>query len=538
MKQSLASPPSLSNVPGNAPGKSLQILLAGLAQVDACHERDIQGLSLDSRHVKANDLFLAVSGKTYDGRDYIDAAVRNGAIAVVRDKTAPVPHLHSRPRPQAQSQLQSQLDGDPHAARHRAPVPNFEVADLSAHIGAIAARFFEHPSARMRVLGITGTNGKTTCAYLLAQALNRLGQRCALMGTIGNGFVGALQPATLTTADALSTQRTLAKLLAERATAVCVEVSSHGLQQGRVKQVAFDIAVLTNLSHDHLDYHGDMARYERAKQRLFEFDGLHCAVLNADAPFGRRLLRKHRAARCVSYGLQGGAVRARNLQINAHGIAFEVAYRGRVERICSPLLGAVNVPNLLASIAALLACGYDLGQIAAHADAWQAPPGRMELLRATPSQPQPAVVIDYAHTPAALASALGSLTEFCQGALWVVFGCGGDRDRDKRPQMGAVAESLADHVIVTDDNPRSEDPQRIAAQIVSGMQSRATVIHARQLAIETAIGQAAREDIVLVAGKGHESTKTIGARVLACKDRDLALAALQRKAMKNKARGS
>ena len=495
--------------------KSLHALLDGLTTVSPHCDRAIGGLSLDSRRVSANDLFIAVPGSVCDGRDHIEQAVQNGAAAVARE---------------AVDDAQAER-GARGAFEFCYGVPSFDIADLRRHIGGIAARFFDHPSAHMRLIGITGTNGKTTCAYLIAQALSALGQRCALMSTIGTGFVGALQPSPLTTADAIATQRTLASLLKRKAAAVCVEVSSHGLEQGRVNQVAFDVALLTNLSRDHLDYHGTMKNYERAKRRLFEFDDLGCAVINVDDAFGRRLLRQHGAARCIGYGLNSlskGDLRAQKVRLNENGIAFEAHYRGQAAPVRSSLIGAVNVPNLLAAIAAMLCCGYDLKQIAATAGQWRAPPGRMELLRAR--QSQPAVVVDYAHTPDALERALASLAALCRGRLWVVFGCGGDRDRGKRAAMGRLAETLADRVIVTDDNPRSEDPRQITAQIVRGMKSSdATVIHDRRRAIETAIaGAVAGEgDMVLVAGKGHETTQTVGDRVSNLDDRAIVTAALE-----------
>lgn len=511
------------------PPRSLRALLEGLAKVGAREERGINGLSLDSRRVNAHDLFIAVPGGTRDGRDYIRDAVRSGAVAVAREKRcdgrrrqhAHQPHAH---QPHERQQHQHQ----PHEHPHACGVPSFDIAGLDKHIGTIAARFFEHPSARMQLIGITGTNGKTTCAWLIARALDLLGRRCALMSTVGTGFAGALQPSPLTTADAISTHRTLASLLARKAAAVCVEVSSHGLEQGRVNRVEFDVAVLTNLSRDHLDYHGSMAHYGRAKQKLFQFDSLQSAVINADDRFGQQLLdhmtgRGRGAVRCLGYGIDGGDLRARNVELNENGIAFDAHWRGQSAQIRSTLLGAVNVPNVLAAIATLLCCGYDLGQIAATAGKWRPPPGRMELLRK--SRSQPAVIVDYAHTPDALKRALQSLAELCRGKLWVVFGCGGDRDHGKRPLMGRVAERFADRVVITDDNPRTEKPEEIAAQIAAGMKTAAAVLHDRRRAIETAIAAATAEDIVLVAGKGHETTQVRGRRAVELSDRDIVAAA-------------
>ena len=518
---------------------SLGALLAGLATVESRDERDIHGLSLDSRRVGANDLFIAVPGAERDGRDYIPQAVQNGAVAVAREKSPR--EKSAREKSSTASPAKTAERSSKQAPEHDYGVPGFDIKGLKEHIGTIADRFYAHPSAQLRLIGITGTNGKTTCAYLLAQALDLLGQRCALMSTVGTGFINALQPSALTTADAVATHRRLAALLADGADAVCVEASSHGLAQGRVNGVAFDVALFTNLSRDHLDYHRSMARYGRAKGKLFRFAGLHSAVVNVDDPFGRQLLTEHRAAHVLGYGLgakdgakDGADLRPLNLRLDENGIAFEVEYRGPTSRarapVRSPLIGELNVPNLLAVIATLVACGYDLAQIAAAVSRCRPPPGRMELLTSSPSRP--AVVVDYAHTPDALERALVSLSELCRGKLWVVFGCGGDRDRGKRPLMGAVAERFADRVIVTDDNPRTENPATIVAQIVKGMEAGATakvtVRHDRRRAIETAIAGAAAGDIVLVAGKGHETTQTIGGRVRELNDRDIVAAVPER----------
>ncbi|MGR3915047.1 MAG: UDP-N-acetylmuramoyl-L-alanyl-D-glutamate--2,6-diaminopimelate ligase [Gammaproteobacteria bacterium] len=482
------------------PPKSLRELLRGLAEVTQRDERRIAGLSQDSRSIGAGELFIAVPGAAHDGRDYIEDALHNGAAAIAREKS-------------------------PARARHAGHAPSFDIADLQHHIGAIAARFFDHPSAHMRIIGITGTNGKTTCAYLLAQALGALGRRCALMGTLGAGFIGALRPIAgeMTTPGAIDTQRILAELLAMRAAAVCVEASSHALAQGRAAAVEFDVALLTNLSRDHLDYHRDMRAYARAKEVLFRGARLGAAVINIDDPFGRKLLRRHRADNCLRYGLRGGDVRAHDVQVSDAGIELELEHKTRRARLRSSLLGALNVPNLIAAAATLIACGYELGAAAAALGNCVPPPGRMELLRA---ESQPGVVVDYAHTPDALARALESLRALCRGRLWVVFGCGGGRDHGKRAQMGAAAEAGAARVIITDDNPRFEDPAQITAHIAAGMRAAPIIIHGRRRAIHAALSAAAPDDIVLVAGKGHETTQNCGARMLHFNDREAVMQAL------------
>lgn len=485
--------------------RRLRDLLRGVAEVAAGDDVTVTGLCLDSRAVQPGDLFFALPGGTHDGRDFTAQAVARGAVAVARESGGS-------------------------GGSENLSVPQFDIDDLRAHVGRIAARFYGEPSARMRVIGVTGTNGKTTCAWLIAQALGGVGgagERCALLSTVGGGFIDEeLQLAKLTTADAPATQRALADFRARGADAVCVEASSHGLAQGRLGGIAFDVALLTNLSRDHLDYHRDMADYRAAKRALFECDGLGHAVINLDDDFGRELLGQHRAAECMTYAVDNAAadVCARGVESTVDGVAFEADFRGETAAVRAPLLGRVNAPNLLAAIAVGLCCGRGLGELAAAARHWRAPPGRMELLR---RPGRPGVVIDYAHTPDALTRALASVAELCAGRLWLVFGCGGDRDRGKRPQMGRAAMAAA-RVIVTDDNPRFEAPARIAADIVAGMDAgAATVIHDRRAAIETAIAGAAEDDLVLVAGKGHERTQTGGGRVVEFSDRAVAAAALE-----------
>ncbi len=515
--------------------RSLKALLECLVEVSPSDERDIKGISLDSRQVGKDDLFIAVPGNTCDGRDFIQQAVQNGAAAVAHDGK------------------KDEVDVKQHAlyastAARR--VPDFAIHALKKYIGGIADRFYGSPSSRMLVIGITGTNGKTTCAYLITQALNLLGKRCALMSTIGSGFIdanqanafhesgheikeGKFQPAGLTTADAITTHRRLAELLAARAEAVCVEVSSHGLIQGRVNQVAFDVALFTNLSRDHLDYHRDMKRYANAKRKLFNFFGLRSIVLNVDDPFGCELLDERMVNEAVTYGFEMGDLRAKKLKLDGDGIVMEMEYHGQTAVVQSPLIGEINARNLLSAIATLIACGYDLKAIAAALSECRPPAGRMEVIHS--NRAQPVVVVDYAHTPEALQQALRSLRELGDGNLWVVFGCGGNRDRGKRAQMGTVALRFADRIIITDDNPRDEKPAYIVAQIMrgmpkditTGMSPKVTINHDRRRAIQIAIATADANDIVLIAGKGHETTQTIGRKIYPLSDGEMATAVLK-----------
>jgi UDP-N-acetylmuramoyl-L-alanyl-D-glutamate--2,6-diaminopimelate ligase len=416
--------------------RQLRELLDGITRVPGVANRDVRGLQTDSRRVQPGDLFLAVPGMVTDGRDYIGDAVASGAAAVV-------------------------YETDDGFALRAAPVPVFGVSGLRHRIGIIADRFYDAPSRRMVVIGVTGTNGKTTCTQLLAQALDQAPRRCAVIGTLGYGFPGALNASLHTTPDAMTLQRLLA-ILRGRRRAVAMEVSSHALEQGRVNGVAFSVAVFTNLTRDHLDYHGDMQAYGKAKAGLFAMEGIKHAVINHDDLFGRSLLAGVDAQiRILSYGIEGGDVRAREVRLLPDGLRARRSAEGETE-LRSPLIGRFNA-NLLAVLATSLALGVARrGRDAARARAGPRPRGAFRRARGLPL-----VVADYAHTPDALERSLPCATRAWQA--WCVFGCGGDRDRGKRPVMGEIAERLADSVVLTDDNPRHESGDAIIADILGGM---------------------------------------------------------------------
>jgi UDP-N-acetylmuramoyl-L-alanyl-D-glutamate--2,6-diaminopimelate ligase len=381
------------------------------------------------------------------------------------------------------------------------------IEDLRQHLGAIAARFYGGPSASMTVIGVTGTNGKTSTVQMLAGALDRLGQRAGSIGTLGVGLAGDLKAAERTTPDVITVHAELAALRAAGASHVAMEVSSHALDQQRVDAVQFDLAVFTNLTRDHLDYHGSMQAYGEAKARLFAWPGLRAAVLNIDDAFGRTL-----AARLVdrvpviSTGVETAEanVRASSVEASAAGLSFHLHTPWGEADVASPLLGRFNVANLLAVAACLGALRQDFADIVEALEHLAPVPGRMSRLGGHGGQPL--LVVDYAHTPDALEQALASLREHCAGCLICVFGCGGERDTGKRPAMAAIAERLADRVIVTDDNPRGEDGDAIVAAIMQGF-ARADRVHVerdRARAIARALNDADARDVVLVAGKGHE----------------------------------
>ncbi len=479
---------------------ALRDLLVGLASVEPAHNREIADLALDSRRVRPGTLFFAVPGESGDGRTFIPDAIARGAAAVV-------------------------FEPEGYAAPADLPVTAFGIPNLKRRIGAIAERFYGAPSAQLVVVGVTGTNGKTTCTQLLSRALVGLGRRCAVIGTLGNGFPGALQAGTHTTPDAVRVHALLAEFRAAGASHISMEVSSHALDQGRVDGIAFDGVVFTNLTRDHLDYHGDMEAYGRAKARLFDWPNLRFAVINVDDPFGRAL-RERIAGRVKiwSFGLRAGEVRATDIRPLPDGFALHIETPMGAATIQTALLGRFNVENLLAVLATLLACDVPLNDALAQLRAATPVTGRLERFRGANTA---TVVVDYAHTPDALEQALLALREHAPGRLWCVFGCGGDRDRGKRPLMGAIAERLADTVVLTDDNPRHESPEQIVADIVAGMRSPPRVVRDRAQAIRTVIREARAGEIVLLAGKGHEDYQQVGDTRVPFSDRDLVRGLLQ-----------
>jgi UDP-N-acetylmuramoyl-L-alanyl-D-glutamate--2,6-diaminopimelate ligase len=480
-------------------------LLDGIANVPAIESREVLDLTLDSREVRPGSLFFALPGRTVHGLKFAAEAAARGAGVVLWEPGAEV----------APPKLPS--------AVFAAAIPGLK--DL---VGRIADRFFNWPSAHLRITGITGTNGKTTCAYLLAQCLERLGSQAAYMGTIGWGRVASLERPTLTTPDVVTLHRELAQLRAAGVREVAMEVSSQALDQHRVDAVRFHMAAFTNLSRDHLDYHETMAAYGAAKAQLFDVPDLKHIVLNVGDAFGRECARKL-AGRVPLTAVWIGAgdsgwlaeseLRATRVNLGQRGVSMQLDGSFGKAEVATRLLGRFNAENALVVIACLLSLDVPLAEAARVLAECVPPPGRMEVV-APGVLDKPMAVVDYAHTPDALAKALGALREHCQGALWCVFGCGGDRDPGKRSLMGAIADEAADRIIVTDDNPRSENPQAITRDIVSGIKAKAVrVIHDRGEAIGTALREAGAGDVVLIAGKGHEDYQIYGATRRSFSDR-------------------
>jgi UDP-N-acetylmuramoyl-L-alanyl-D-glutamate--2,6-diaminopimelate ligase len=466
-------------------------------------------ISGDSRQVNRGDAFAAMPGTRADGRKFIADALAHGAGAVLWE-------------PQG-------FAWNPEWTPPQLPVEN-----LKGKLGAIADFIFGSPSQALWVVGVTGTNGKTSCTHWIAQCLDRCGRRAAILGTLGTGFVGALEPATRTTPDAALLHEMLARYKSAGARSIAMEVSSHGLDQGRVNGVAFDVALFTNLTRDHLDYHGTMAAYGAAKAKLIAWPGLHARVVNADDAFGQSLADDARAhgRKVLTYGLANADVVATRMATTPRGIALSVATPWGRGDLPTGLVGAFNASNLLGCLAVLLASDVALPEALAALATVEAPPGRMQRLG---GGIQPLVVVDYAHSPDALEKVLTALKSAVMegGALVCVFGCGGDRDAGKRPEMGRVASALADRVIVTSDNPRSEDPAAIASAIVHGIRetgNRHWVVDLdRKTAIDAGVDGARPGDVVLIAGKGHEDYQEVNGARTYFSDVEVAAAALARR---------
>jgi UDP-N-acetylmuramoyl-L-alanyl-D-glutamate--2,6-diaminopimelate ligase len=483
----------------------LSELLAGIATIDPSRDISVSGLSLDSRSIRSGEAFVALRGGSSHGITFAPSALASGASIVLAE--APPPAAFERESEIGNRESQKRTSPIPDS---RFPIPVFWIDDLRANLGEISARFFGRPSAAMTMIGVTGTNGKTSIVQLVASALQSLGATSATIGTLGTGLVGAIKEGARTTPDVISVQGLLAEFRDAGASHVAMEVSSHALDQGRVDAVEFDVAVFTNLTRDHLDYHGTMENYGAAKRKLFAWPTMRAAVVNVDDAFGRQLADAlHDDVQQIRYAIDNAAeVRAEKVRSNERGLEFRLITPWGESTLVTPLLGHFNIYNLLAVAGCLGALGYDFAQIESALTTLKPVAGRMNRLGGGDA---PLVVIDYAHTPDALEQALTSLRAHTSGQLICVFGAGGERDQGKRPQMGAIAERLADRIIVTDDNPRGENGDDIVAQILAGLhqRERANVQRDRDAAIRAAVCDARAGDVVLIAGKGHEPYQEI-----------------------------
>jgi len=503
------------------------VLLSDLLKdrVDAaqCLGVKVSGLTIDSRAIKAGDCFVALKGTVTDGAHYIQQAVSDGAVAVIIDDATEVA-----------------IDSS------KITVPVVRVTSLSEGVSSIAGRFYNNPSDNLSLVAFTGTNGKTTCSRLYAQLVAKVSlysgvKQSAYMGTTGYGI--ALSQATdamhsafeskqvngagLTTPDAVSVQRIMAELLNNGAQSVALEASSHSLVQHRLKALQIETAVFTNLSRDHLDYHYDLASYAAAKASLFDMPLIKTAVINLDDPVGSQIIKSLRSdIRRFTFSLnnQAADIYCSDIRLSSSGISAMISTPWGSGELCSALLGEFNLSNLLAIIGVACSKGASLKACLNALPCLEAVPGRMEALS---TEMQPQVVVDYAHTPDALEKALQALKPNCEGKLWVIFGCGGNRDTGKRSEMGRVAERFADTLVVTSDNPRNESPKQIAEHILQGITGDVQVELDRKQAIAFSIHQADPQDIVLIAGKGHENYQIIGDNKEPFSDQKEALKALK-----------
>ena len=482
--------------------KSLSELFEGIIAIESPF--NVSGLAIDSREVKPGDLFMAYRGTYVNGIEYIDSAIKAGAVAIAIDSVEKIDEA-------------------------KISVPVIKVPELRKQVGIISSRFYEEPSKAMCVIGVTGTNGKTTVSYLIAQALSMCGKHSALIGTLGYGRLKQIEAGHMTTPDPIKLHSLFANWCNE-IDSVAMEVSSHALDQGRVAGVEFDIAVFTNLSRDHLDYHQSLESYGEAKSLLFKFPGLKHAVINADDDYGKKLIEElsgkidliaytfkkeqseFKSIRTVSCDIE--QVEGLTTRLNIESPWGQVS-------VHTSLLGRFNLENILAAFSTLCLTGINAEEAAKAISSFSGIPGRMEYFSA---KDKPVLVVDYAHTPDALEKALKALRPYCKGKLHCVFGCGGDRDAGKREQMGTIAESLADCVVLTNDNPRSEAPEHIVEQILDGIKDKdkVTIRYDRSDAITNTFLNANKDDVVLIAGKGHETTQQIGKDLLPFSDRELA----------------
>ena len=476
-----------------APDRSVDLarLLKGWVAAEAIPSLDVTGIESDSRKLKPGTLFLATKGLHRHGLEFLDQALAAGCPAVAYD-------------PEGAEVIRGLGDS---------MVPLIAVPDLTRNLGLMAARFYEEPSAALNVIGVTGTNGKTSCTHFLAEAVQG-SRQASVVGTLGWGKPGHLRLTQHTTPEPIELQRILAHLRDEGFQMVAMEASSHGLAQGRLSGVRFQGAVFTNFSRDHLDYHGTMDAYLEAKLELASWPGLRFIAFNAEEAFAAPIVARMSGklellgfcSESYQTALEIPLLRFGAASYHPEGMRFDVIHQGRRATIKTALYGDFNVENLTATLAAMLCLGIEFDLAISHLEKVVAVPGRMERVPCKGRQ----VIVDYAHTPDALATVLEGVRKHAPSNLWVIFGCGGDRDRGKRSEMGAVASAMADHIVLTDDNPRTEDGDQIIRDILSGIsRPDAIVIRDRRVAIRHALEAIGPEDLLVVAGKGHETTQEV-----------------------------
>lgn len=499
----------------------LSDLLIDIVNPDLCPELKITGLSIDSRQIKNGDCFVALKGNMTDGANYMQQAIDQGAVVALVDETSDVT-----------------IDAP------KVGIPVLWIKNLSSTVSKIAGRFYSYPSRKTKLVAFTGTNGKTTCSRLYAQLISDIDAvnqeiNAAYIGTTGYGLINdqSIQLDNdasikkeknigLTTPDAVSVQRIMAELTHLGANYIAMEASSHSLVQHRIADLDINTAVFTNLSRDHLDYHKDLESYAAAKAKLFAMPSIETAIINIDDKVGRKIAADLNAdIRLLTFSLENkqADVHCTSICMSIEGIDATIVTPWGDGRLRSPLVGDFNLSNLLTVITVACSQGYSLSKCLPVVPQLAAVPGRMEMVS---MDYKPKVIVDYAHTPDALEKVLSALKSHCSGQLWVIFGCGGDRDTGKRSQMGKVADTYADRVVITNDNPRNEIPEQIVEHILQGIDGEVTIDLGRASAISNSIKQANDDDIILIAGKGHENYQIVGNQRLPFSDYEQAMLAL------------
>jgi len=484
---------------------SLGVLLNGLAVVPPhLSAVVVEGISIDSRTVSAGDMFIAISGTNKDGADYIEQAISKGAVVVLLENGS------------------------------REYLQGVMVEDLRSVTGRIASRFYGHPSSKLKIAAVTGTDGKSSVTHFIASAMEQIEGGASVIGTLGGQLMADEQGRVATghtTPPSIELQKLFSRFLASGAKSVALEASSHGIEQSRLSGSVINSAVLTQVGRDHLDYHGSISNYREVKRGLFYMPDLESVVVNLDDELGREIyLDPAREVKCIGYGLESDEIKpdlyGKIIMQGHKGIALKIEYQHESKILNSMLYGKFNASNLLASLGLLISWKISFARAVDLLERVVPVPGRMEPFMGN----GPTIIVDYAHTPGALAAALVAIREHLSGAstsgkIWVLFGCGGDRDKGKRQEMGAVAEQYADVVILTDDNPRGESAEEIVQQILLGMEQpdQVKVIHDRAEAIHYSYGEAGRDDIVLIAGKGHEEYQLVGNKKISFSDRTVAV---------------
>lgn len=473
----------------------LSELLQNIYPISAVQDRMIHRLMLDSRNVQQHDLFIAIQGKQFDGCQYIQQALAQGAAAILYDANS-----------------RSFQKNSQHANQ-----PIYAIHQLREKLGELAARYYDYPAKHLRMIGITGTNGKTSCSHYIAQILASENIRCGIIGTLGHGFCDHLQSGGLTTPDAISIQSILNEFRQQQTKTISMEVSSHSIDQARINAIDFEFAVFTNLTQDHLDYHGTMENYAAVKKSFLTTPHTKNIIINIDDAYGRKWVEELKYLKPIyGFGFKDKQskssfpqTRASQIQCSLSGLKAHIESPWGSGWLETPLIGEFNLSNVLATLTTLCVYGIPFAQVLKDFAQLKSVPGRMQTIC---RNAKPMVVIDYSHTPDALAKALQILRYHTVGRLICVFGCGGDRDPSKRPQMAAIAENYADDVIVTNDNPRHEKPEAIVQQIVLGFArpDRVIIELNRVKAIQKSIQLATAQDCILIAGKGAENYQQVG----------------------------